>query len=305
MLQEVDEDVALDPIADPNLLSAHRASYASTTSAHSNRESYLSSIAHFQTARTTNLPFRFSSASESDGTGSIAHSPTPANGLRRILNRHSLECELGDLSRRSLDMSAPGHGTPSPRNSFETNPSSPISEMGRMANSSIVSDLPSLSIAKNAAAHMVNASQAFVKQSTQSSLFSLSSVNSSPCPRPPRRKLLMLTGNRLPRPPPAAPVFANDKAGNQAIVIPQSRIRPSMSPQQGRVQRLKDTWEAKLSPDKAQERSFESTSSPRYVRPLPNGLETRAEIPRPRPLSSLSLTGAISKADFSNRLCRV
>lgn len=297
MLQEVDEDVALDPIADPNLLSVHRAIYASTTSAHSNRDSYPSSIGHFHTARTKNLPFRFSSASESDGTGSIAHSPTPANGLRRILNRHSLECDVGDLSRLSLDMSAPGHGTPSRRNSLESHPSSPISDLGRMANSSIVSDLPSLSFARKSAALMATASQAFVKQSTQSSLFSLSSVNSSPCPRPPRRKLLMLTGNRLPRPPPSAPVFVNNALTTQADTTLQGKVRPSMSPQQGRVQRLKDTWEAKLSPNKEQQRSFESTSSPRYVRPLPNGLETRAEVARPCPLSSLSLTGANSESD--------
>lgn len=298
MLQEVDEDVALNPMGNSYLLNANRASFTSTTSAQSNRDSYISTVGHFQTARTTNLPFRFSSASESDGTGSIAHSPTPANGIRRVLNRHSLECDLGDLSRLSLDISAPGHGTPSRRNSIESHPSSPISELGRMANSSTISELPSLSLARNAAALMTTALEAPVKQSTQSSLFSLSSVNSSPCPRPPRRKLLMLTGNRLPRPPPSAPVFATQTLTSQTLEVQHgtAKLRPSMSPQQGRVRRLKDTWEAKLSPDQEQERSFASNSSPRYVRPLPNGMENNGEIARPRPLSSLSLTGAISKS---------
>lgn len=300
MLQEVDEDVALGSISDPHLLNPYRASFASTTSAQSNRDSYISNIEHFQTARTTNLPFRFSSASESDGTGSIAHSPTPANGLRRALNRHSLDCELGDLSRLSLDLSAPGHGTPSRRTSIDSHPSSPVSEMGRMANESVISELPSMSIARKSAALMATTSNAFVKQSTQSSLFSLSSVNSSPCPRPPRRKLLMLTGNRLPRAPPQAPVFAAAQRGKLAeIASPHShgvaKLRPSMSPQQGRVRKLKDTWEAKLSPNKEQERSVTASASPRYVRPLPNGLESTADIARPQRLSSLSLTGAMSE----------
>ncbi|KAK9895296.1 hypothetical protein P389DRAFT_211905 [Cystobasidium minutum MCA 4210] len=301
MLQEVDEDVALDPISDPHLLNAQRASFASTlsSSGRTNRDSCLSSIGHFQTARTSNLPFRFSSASESDGTGSIAHSPTPANGIRRALNRHSLDCERGDQSRLSLDFSFDGHGSPTRRSNVGSHPSSPVSDLGRKANESTSSNLPSLSIMRKSAALVTATSNAFVKQSTQSSLFSLSSVNSSPCPRPPRRKLLMLTGNRLPRAPPAAPVFASPPQANNQLQAPHlaAKVRPSMSPQQGRVRRLKDSWEAKMSPKKDEQRTAASGPSPRYVRPLPGTFENKFTVPRPQLLSNLALREAIIPPD--------
>lgn len=304
MLQEVDEDVVLDPISDPHLLNAQRASFASSvlSSVPSKRDSS-GSIGLFQTARTSNLPYRFSSTSESDGTGSIAHSPTPANGLRRVLNRHSMECDVGDQSRRSLEFSLDSHGSPIRRTYFDSQPSSPVSELGRAANETIVSNLPSLSIVRKSTALMAATSNAIVKQSTQSSLFSLSSVNSSPCPRPPRRKLLMLTGNRLPRPPPAEPVFAAPAQTASVPLVRQTlaKLRPSMSPQQGRVRRLKDSWEAKISPKKNTESPLASSASPRFVRPIPETLDGKAQIPRPQPLSNLSTNGTMSKLSISHR----
>lgn len=107
----------------------------------------------------------------------------------------------------------------------------------------------------------------------------------------------MLTGNRLPRAPPAAPNFAS-----QAQAAPQlqplqatTKLRPSMSPQQGRVRRLKDSWEAKMSPKKDEQRPPTTGSSPRYVRPLPGIFDDKREVARPQLLSNLLLNEAISK----------
>ena len=180
---------------------------------------------------------------------SFVASPTPANGLRHAINRHSMDVDVGDSARPSLelDVGSSEGGRPSIDSAGPGARPSMDSECSRPSFDSVRPLSP--------AQRLVQQKQnQLVKQSTASSMLSLSSVNSSPCPRPPRRKLLMLAGGRLPRAPVAAPVF---KAAAPAIA-------PSPAP--GRVRRLKDSWEAKLSPKKEETVRCEYILMPLSVR---------------------------------------
>lgn len=228
---------------------------------------------------------------------SFVASPTPANGLRHAINRHSMDVDVGDSTRPSLeiDVGSSEGGRPSIDSDAPGTRPSMNSEGSRPSFDSVRPLSP--------AQRLVQQKQnQLVKQSTASSMLSLSSVNSSPCPRPPRRKLLMLTGGRLPRAPVAAPIF---KAAAPAVQVP--------SPAPGRVRKLKDSWEAKLSPKKEDTVRCEciraaacttvrssqlpsaTGSSPRYVRPLPPTLGQKSEVQRPRLLTNLSLNGSYSE----------
>lgn len=213
MLDEIDEDVALDPIAKPHLRNSHY-------TASSNRTSAAFSLA--RTARSSMV-----GTSESEPFSEVA-SPTPANGQRVCLQarRHSIEAEVGDWSRPSIDSDA---GRPS----FDSVRDSPVK------------------IRPEYRQHWQERQQKLEqKQSSTSSLFTYSSINSSPCPRPPRRKLLMLTGNKLPRAPLKQPVFAS--AASSTISKPAVTTQ---SPESGRVRRLKASWETKFSPKKGADAS--------------------------------------------------
>ena len=245
MLEEVDEDVDLDPVASaPG--TDHRASSLSATTA-SNRSSL--SVPRFQTARTSRSSF----ASASTGTGesfdgmSFVGSPTPADKLRGaqisssgglLINRHSMDVNVGNSTRVSLDLESTGRPSidseTSERQSFDSIRPLPASK-----------SMATTTIAQGRYGPLV-------KLSTASSLFSLSSVNSSPCPRPAagfaggKKKLLMLTGNRLPRGPMiSAPVFKKQQQAGHTVPAQEAG-----SPVQGRVKELKTTWEERLSPKK-------------------------------------------------------
>lgn len=285
MLEEVDENVVLAPMSRPDLRSHTFDSDSGMSEDVSNRNS-------LDTLRTAES-YPHTESSESDGMSYIG-SPTPGHALPAgmiSLNRHSIECDRGTSTRPSFDDS---DGNPSARPSFD-------------------SDRPALPGVRGHGSLAVYQHPQYLhsaaKQSTRSSLFSLSSVNSSPCPRPPggRRKLLMLTGNRLPRPPLAAPKFTKPPQSHQA------RPLSSESPPIGRVRELKDSWEAKCSPKKDETihcrwlargviynsldecahlsilRPPASGSSPRFVRPLPTTLAGKVDIPRPQLLATLSL----------------
>ena len=158
----------------------------------------------------TTLPFKQSMSSvgdagENDGIDCF-DSPTPARGFHgALLNRHSIECVAGESGRPCVD-------SDSSRPSVDSAPPSPL-------------------IMRSSYQRFLDAKR---KESSTASMHSYSSVNSSPCPRPARKKLLMLTGNKLPKAPLKQPTLSNLSS------IP--------SVESGRVMRLKDSLESKLSP---------------------------------------------------------
>ena len=239
MLEEVDEDVDLGPAAP----TPGRASYLSANTTSSNRSSL--SVPRFQTARTSRSSFASASTGESQDGISFIVSPTPSDKLNGrgglLINRHSLDVNVGNSTRASLDLESEGESgrpsTESERPSFDS-----------------IRPLPAPAAASKPSMTLQGKYGPIVKLSTASSMFSLTSVNSSPCPRPPaglaggRKKLLMLTGNRLPRGPIiSAPVF------KKQITQPEREVQKGQeagSPVQGRVKELKTTWEERLSPKK-------------------------------------------------------
>lgn len=234
MLEEVDEDVDLEPVP-PTPGADAPSSYQSSQTGSSNRDSLR--IPPYQTARTS----RSSSASTSSDGISFVGSPTPADKLATqasgggglLNNRHSLDVNVGNSTRVSLDFESAS------RPSIDSEASRPSFDSIRPLPAAI-KPVPG---AKNIAGPLV-------KLSTASSLFTLSSTHSSPCPRSRpaaeggKKRLLMLTGNRLPRAPMiAAPTFKKQDAGTQPG-------KESTSPVQGRVKELKTSWEERLSPKK-------------------------------------------------------
>lgn len=245
MLEDVDEDVVLAPIASYDLRSSIDSTRSTDTEYQPqryNRESAVSKLSAVESAA-------------SDGVDYFA-SPTPAfmASAAVIVTRQSMQ-----LPRPSID-------------SVDSRPS-------------IDSLPPSPTVRKAKTPGLLKALRLQPKQSTSSSistsLFSApSSINSSPCPGPPRRKLLMLTSNRTPKP-----------AVMQDIAV-QTSVQAATSA--GRVRQLKSPWEAKFSLDEGSANLSASSESPRSVRPLPTSLG-KFEVPRSRPLSSLSLTGSMGE----------
>lgn len=212
MLDEIDEDVALDPISNRGM---RRSLYSSISSSHR------LSVPHSM-PRTARSSLSTVGSTFSDGMSLFA-SPTPVNRIAGLsIARHSIEPQPGDSARPSFD-----------------------SDDGRRPSIDSIPQMPS--VRPEFVAQLEERRLLAQKQSTASTAFTYESVNSSPCPRPPRRKLLMLTGNKLPRAPLRQPLFK----------VFGSNSNSADSPEHGRVKNLKAAFEARSSPDKASSPSSE------------------------------------------------